>query len=55
MEIPLTQGFKDTIGDILQCCAEGKTDSCRIALQVREGRKLVVDMTFSVEIGEADE
>ena len=46
MHVEVSEGFRKTIADIVDCCVEGNTNSCTLEVEVREN---VIDMKFEVK------
>ena len=49
MHVEVSEGFRKTIADIVDCCVEGKTNRCTLEVEVRENVSLVIDMKFEVK------
>lgn len=49
MHVKVSEGFRKTIADILDCCMEGNTDSCTLEVEVRKNVSLVIDMKFELK------
>lgn len=48
MDKKFSEGFLRDLGDVLQLCMDGNTDSITLQFEVN-GKQLTVDMTFYVE------
>ena len=55
MHVEVSEGFRKTIADIVDCCVEGNTNSCTLEVEVRENVSLVIDMKFEVKEKKVDE
>lgn len=55
MHVEVSEGFRKTIADIVDCCVEGNTNSCTLEVEVRENASLVIDMKFEVKEKKVDE
>ena len=55
MHAEVSEGFRKTIADIVDCCVEGNTNSCTLEVEVRENVSLVIDMKFEVKEKKVDE
>ena len=55
MHVEVSEGFRKTIADIVDCCVEGNTNSCALQVEVRENVSLVIDMKFEVKEKKVDE
>lgn len=55
MHVEVSEGFRKTIADIVDCCVEGNTSSCTLEVEVRENASLVIDMKFEVKEKKVDE
>lgn len=49
MNVEVSEGFRKTIADIVDCCVEGNTNRCTLEVGVRENVSLVIDMKFEVK------
>lgn len=49
MHVKVSEGFRKTIADILDCCMEGNRDSCTLEVEVRKNVSLVIDMKFELK------
>ena len=49
MHVEVSEGFRKTIADIVDCCVEGNTNRCILEVEVRENVSLVIDMKFEVK------
>ena len=49
MHVEVSEGFRKTIADIVDCCVEGNTNSCALQVEVKENVSLVMDMKLEVK------
>lgn len=55
MHVEVSEGFRKTIADIVDCCVGGNTNRCTLEVEVRENVSLVIDMKFEVKEKKVDE
>ncbi len=55
MHVEISEGFRKTIADIVDCCVERNTNGCALEVEVKENVSLVIDMKFEVKEKKVDE